>query len=183
MPCAVTMIVIQWALGQWITRQYPGPVPTGPGALNLEVRQIFYLCPRVREAHLRRSGGEGGIRTLERFYPLHDFQSCALDQARRLLHGGQAQLDAKVILPQNGKAVKGCFAKSGTKIEKISGAAICIPRDGTRALASFSDWHYNTEDRVSKNKFSTPCDARTQGVLASAASFSCSLCSRPENKQ
>ena len=25
-------------------------------------------------------GGEGGIRTLERFYPLHDFQSCALDQ-------------------------------------------------------------------------------------------------------
>ena len=25
-------------------------------------------------------GGEGEIRTLERFYPLHDFQSCALDQ-------------------------------------------------------------------------------------------------------
>ena len=25
-------------------------------------------------------GGEGGIRTHERFYPLHDFQSCALDQ-------------------------------------------------------------------------------------------------------
>ena len=35
-------------------------------------------------------GGEGEIRTLERFYPLHDFQSCALDQARRLLHTGQA---------------------------------------------------------------------------------------------
>ena len=33
------------------------------------------------------SGGEGGIRTLEPFYRLHDFQSCALDQARRLLHG------------------------------------------------------------------------------------------------
>ena len=30
---------------------------------------------------------EGEIRTLERFYPLHDFQSCALDQARRLLLG------------------------------------------------------------------------------------------------
>ena len=27
-----------------------------------------------------RFGGEGEIRTLERFYPLHDFQSCALDQ-------------------------------------------------------------------------------------------------------
>ena len=30
-------------------------------------------------------GGEGGIRTHEPFYRLHDFQSCALDQARRLL--------------------------------------------------------------------------------------------------
>ena len=27
--------------------------------------------------------GEGGIRTLERFYTLHDFQSCALDQAQK----------------------------------------------------------------------------------------------------
>ncbi len=26
------------------------------------------------------SGGEGEIRTLEPFYRLHDFQSCALDQ-------------------------------------------------------------------------------------------------------
>ena len=32
-----------------------------------------------------RCGGEGGIRTLEQCYPLHDFQSCALDQTRRLL--------------------------------------------------------------------------------------------------
>ena len=31
-------------------------------------------------------GGEEGIRTLEPFYRLHDFQSCALDQTRRLLH-------------------------------------------------------------------------------------------------
>ena len=27
---------------------------------------------------LSPTGGEGEIRTLERFYPLHDFQSCAL---------------------------------------------------------------------------------------------------------
>ena len=30
-------------------------------------------------------GGEGEIRTLERFYPLHDFRSCALDQAENPL--------------------------------------------------------------------------------------------------
>ena len=32
-------------------------------------------CPGVGP---RQIGGEGGIRTLERFYPLHDFQSCAI---------------------------------------------------------------------------------------------------------
>ena len=41
-------------------------------------------------------GGEGGIRTLERFYTLHDFQSCALDQARRLLH--RVGLRQRVVL-------------------------------------------------------------------------------------
>ena len=53
-------------------------------------------------------GGEGEIRTLERFYPLHDFQSCALDQARRLLHN-RDKLSSSTgnSLPQHIRFVKG----------------------------------------------------------------------------
>ena len=49
------------------------------------------------------SGGEGGIRTLGWFYPSHDFQSCALDQARRLL---QILLATFHIIIISGGAVK-----------------------------------------------------------------------------
>ena len=47
------------------------------------------------------SGGEGEIRTLEPFYRLHDFQSCALDQlgdfSTRLLYYSTSILKCQVV--------------------------------------------------------------------------------------
>ena len=44
-------------------------------------------------------GGEEGIRTLEPFYRLHDFQSCALDQTRRLLRDMKLPADPDGRMP------------------------------------------------------------------------------------
>ena len=55
-------------------------------------------------------GGEGEIQTLERFYTLHDFQSCALDQTRRLLHLQLCRLAA--VAPPHGSGAGSSTQKS-----------------------------------------------------------------------
>ena len=70
-------------------RTSPSRLPFFPAALTSQLTGCDSL-PLLRHEKRRTMcvffrGGEGGIRTLEPFYRLHDFQSCALDQARRLL--------------------------------------------------------------------------------------------------
>ena len=70
-------------------RAFPARLYFFPVALTSQLTGCDSL-PLLRHEKRRTScvffrGGEGGIRTLEPFCRLHDFQSCALDQARRLL--------------------------------------------------------------------------------------------------
>ena len=70
-------------------RTFPARLYFFPAALTSQLTGCdSLLLLRHEKRSARRSffrGGEGGIRTLEPFCRLHDFQSCALDQARRLL--------------------------------------------------------------------------------------------------
>ena len=73
-------LVIKWR--RMAQRIHPHPKKTPRNALT------FQSVSPDKEVTAQRHhpSGEGEIRTLEPFYRLHDFQSCALDQARRLLH-------------------------------------------------------------------------------------------------
>ena len=51
-----------------------------PGLFGLRPSNLFLSQTKNHPKGWFLFGGEGEIRTLERFYPLHDFQSCALDQ-------------------------------------------------------------------------------------------------------
>ena len=58
-------------------RGYPN---SPPGLFGLRPSNLFKSQTKNHPMGWFLFGGEGEIRTLERFYPLHDFQSCALDQ-------------------------------------------------------------------------------------------------------
>ena len=78
--------------------------------LNLSVLSVYKKCKKKSSCFVSKHedlvGGEGEIRTLERFYPLHDFQSCALDQARRLLHRDKARSSTVFTITHANASVK-----------------------------------------------------------------------------
>ena len=52
----------------------------------------------MTKGHVFLFGGERGIRTLERFHPLHDFQSCAFDQLSHLSRCCSARINSAILL-------------------------------------------------------------------------------------